>query len=107
MGYTQQDNGKWKRKGAFLHFQVFSLTVGNEKREENYVREIQDTIMIRITVSISSCERAALKFRPSQQPPRHQCLQEQGNAIQQRLHLSADHGIGKGEPTLKMSAFLL
>lgn len=73
MGYTQQDNGKWKRKSAFLHLQVFSLTVGNEKGEENYVREVQDTIMIRITVSISSCERAALKFSPSQQQARHQC----------------------------------
>ena len=62
MGYTQQYNGKWKRKTAFLRLQVFSLTAGNEKGEENYGREGQDTIMIRITVFVSSCTRAALKF---------------------------------------------
>lgn len=71
MGYTRHDNGKWKRKSAFLRLQVFSLTVGNKKGEENYVREGQDTIMIRITVSISSRDRAALKFRPSQQHTWH------------------------------------
>lgn len=74
MGYNQQDNGKWKRKSTFLRLQVFSLTVENEKGEENYVREVQNTIMIRITVSISSCERTVLKFRPSQQQAKHQCL---------------------------------
>lgn len=62
MGYTQEDNGKWKRKTAFLHLQVFSLTAGNEKGEENDGREGQGSIMIRITVFVSSCDRAALKF---------------------------------------------
>lgn len=71
MGYTRQDNGKWKRKSAFLRLQVFSLTVGNKKGEENYVREGPDTIMIRITMSISSYDRAALKFRPSQEHAWH------------------------------------
>lgn len=37
------ENGKWK--SAFLHLQVFSLTVGNEKGEGNYVREVQDAII--------------------------------------------------------------
>lgn len=49
MGCIQQDNGKWKGKTAFLCLQVFALTAGNEKGEENYGREGQDTIMIRIT----------------------------------------------------------
>lgn len=61
MGYTQEDNGKWKRKTAFLHLQVFSMTAGNEKGEENYGREGQGSI-IRITVFVSSCDRATLKF---------------------------------------------
>lgn len=39
MWYTQQDNGKWKRKTAFLGLQVFSLTAENEKGEENYGRK--------------------------------------------------------------------
>lgn len=41
---------------------MFGLPAGNEKGKENYEKEEQDPVMIRITVFVSTCDRAALKF---------------------------------------------
>lgn len=69
MGYTQQDNGKWKRNTAFLCLHVFTSTAGNAKGEENYGRRETEHHHDKDhgVLFVSSCDKVALKFWAAQE----------------------------------------